>query len=256
VIGGRVDTDSADGIAALVFGDIALSDKTNVYGSYGKSSVPLPRGLDLRTAYADVGVDHWFGPIGARAEIAYWGDNDFLDSIDGRGALYWRGERATLTLNLEYRDFEFDVFRSDFLSGRDIRFHSKGAGLRASFSLTDTVTVSASGIDYDYNVNLSRGANRDIVDFLSVSRLSLINSLISYRIGAGIGVDIGTRRLGFDHSVWEGEVDGSKTRSSTLSFLTPVSARTDLQFGIGIDDSDDLDAITFFSIQLFVYGGN
>ncbi len=218
--------------------------------------MPLPRGLDLNTAYGDIGVDHWFGLIGVRAEIAYWGDNDFLDSIDGRGSLYWRGERTMLSLALEYRDFEFDVFRPDFLAGRDIRFHAKGAGLRASFDLTDTVTLSASGIDYDYNVDLNRGANRDIVDFLSVSRLSLVNSLISYRIGAGIGFDLGSRRLDFDHYVWASEVDGSNTRSSTLSFLTPVSARTDLQFGIGIDDSDDFDAITFFSIQLFVYGGH
>ena len=160
-----------------------------------------------------------------------------------------------MTLDLEYRDFEFDIFRSDFLAGRDVRFHSKGAGLKTSFDLTDTVTLSASGINYNYNVDLSRGANRDIVDFLSVSRLSLVNSLTSYRIGVGLGFDIGARRLDFDHYVWEGEVDGSKTRSSTLSFLTPVGSRTDLQLGIGIDDSDVYDAITFFSIQLFVYGG-
>ena len=255
MLGGRVDMDSADGVAGLVFGDLAINDTTSVYGSFGKSSVPLPRGLDISTAYGDIGVDHWFGPIGVRAELAYWGDSDFLDSIDARGALYWRGERATLTLDLQYRDFEFDILRSDFRAGRDIRFHSTGAGIKASFGLTDAVTLSASGIDYDYNVNLSRGANRDIADFLSASRLSLVNSLISYRVGAGIGVDIGTRRLGIDHYVWEGEVAGSKTRSSTLSFLTPVSTRTDLQFGIGIDDADDYDAITFFSIQLFVYGG-
>ncbi len=66
IIGGGIDADSADGVAGALFADVGLNDKTRLSGSFGKSNVPLPRGVKLNTAYGDVGIDHWFDPIGVR----------------------------------------------------------------------------------------------------------------------------------------------------------------------------------------------
>jgi hypothetical protein len=255
ILGGGVEADSADGLAAAVFADLGLTEKTRLSTTLGKSSVELPRGIDLNTSYGDIGLDHWFDPIGIRSEVAYWGDNDILDSLDWRGAVYWRNDVVSLTGDLEYRDFEFDIFRGDLFPGRNIRFHAKGAGLSARFQLSDSLSLNVMGIDYRYNVDLSRGANRDIVDFMSVSRLSLINSLISYRAGAGLGLDVGEQRWDVDYRTWKGEVDGSITHSVTLNLITPVGKRGDIQFGLGVDDSDTYGSITFFNVQLFYYGG-
>jgi hypothetical protein len=255
ILGGGVEADSADGVAAAVFADIGLTEKTRLSATFGKSSVELPRGLDLDTSYGDIGLDHWFDPIGVRSEVAYWGDNDFLDSIDWRGALYWRNETITVSANLEYRDFDFNIFQGDVRPGRNVRFHAKGAGLSARFQLNDALSLNVLGIDYRYNVNLRLGGNRDIMDFLSVSRLSLINSLISYRVGAGLGLDIGERRWDLDYRTWKAEVDGSITHSATVNFTTPIGQRGDIQFGLGVDDSDTYGSITFFTVQFFYYGG-
>jgi len=255
ILGGGVEADSADGLAAAVFTDIGLSEKTRLSATFGRSSVELPRGIDLSTSYADVGLDHWFDPVGIRSEVAYWGDNDFLDSLDWRGALYWRNDKVTLSGDMEYRDFEFNIAGSDIRPGRDVRFHAKGVGLSARFQLNETVSLNLMGIDYRYNVDLSIGGNRDITDFLSVSRLSLINSLIDYRAGAGLGLDIGDQRWDFDYRTWKGEVDGSITHSATLNLTTPIGKRGDIQFGFGVDDSDTYGSITFFNVQFFYYGG-
>lgn len=256
VIGGGIEGDSADGLTGGLFADVGLTDKTRIFGSIGKSTVPLPFGLDLDTSYGDLGLDYWFDPVGIRAEVAYWGDSDIFDSIDGRAALYWRNDKVSLTGRLEYREFEFDIFRADLLAGRDIRFHANGAGLSASYRVNDTVSVNFSGINYDYNVDLRRAGNRDIVDFLSVSRLSLINSLIDYRAGIGIGFDKGLKRWDVDYKTWRGAVDGSITHSATLNLLTPLGDRGDIQFGVGVDDSDTYGSITFFSVSVYFYGAN
>lgn len=255
ILGGGVEADSADGLAAAVFADIGLSEKTRLSAALGKSSVELPRGIDLDTSYGDIGLDYWFDPVGIRMEVAYWGDNDFLDSIDWRGGLYWRNDKVTVSGNLEYRDFEFDIFGNDAVPGRNVRFHAKGAGLSARFQLNDALSLNVMGIDYRYNVNLNRGGNRDIMDFLSVSRLSLINSLIDYRAGGGLGLDIGEQRWDLDYRTWKAEVDGSITHSATLNLTTPIGQRGDIQFGLGVDDSDTYGSITFFTVQLFFYGG-
>jgi hypothetical protein len=255
ILGGGVEADSADGLAAAVFADIGLSEKTRLSAALGKSSVELPRGVDLDTSYGDIGLDYWFDPVGIRMEVAYWGDNDFLDSIDWRGGLYWRNDKVTVSGNLEYRDFEFDIFGNDAVPGRNVRFHAKGVGLSARFQLNDALSLNVMGIDYRYNVNLNRGGNRDIMDFLSVSRLSLINSLIDYRAGGGLGLDIGEQRWDLDYRTWKAEVDGSITHSATLNLTTPIGQRGDIQFGLGVDDSDTYGSITFFTVQLFFYGG-
>lgn len=256
VFGGGVESDSTDGLSGAVFADIGLTDKTRLSGSFGKSTVPLPRGVDLNTSYGDIGFDHWFEPLGVQMEVAYWGDGDILDSVDWRGALYWRNDKVTLSADMEYRDFEFDIFRNDVLPGQDVRFHAKALGASANIKLSDKVSLNLGGINYEYNVNLKLDANSRIIEYLSVSRLSLINSLIDYRVGGGLGLDVGKRRWDFSYLTWKGEVDGSKTHSATVHFVTPIGGSSDIQFGLGVDDSDTYGSVTFFSVFLYFYGGS
>ena len=256
ILGGGAESDSTDGLSGVVFTDVGLTDKTRVSASLGKSAVSLPNGIDLNTAYGDVGFEHWFDPVGIRMEVAYWGDADIFDSLDGRGSFYWRNDKTTLAANMEYRDFEFDIFRNDVLPGQDVRFHAKGIGASANFRLSDVVSLSLRGMDYNYNVDLRLDSNRRIIELLSISRLSLINSLVDYRVSAGLGLDVGKRRWDFTYLTLRGEVDGSTTHSATVHFLTSMGGRSDIQFGLGVDDSDVYGSVTFFSVFLYFYGGS
>ena len=254
VVGGGIESDDGDGTGIAAFTDIGLSEKTRFSLLFGKNNIDLPSGINLNTAYGDIGIDHYFEPVGLRMEVAYWGDNDIFDSIDGRGSLYWRNDKLMVSADLEYRDFEFDIFRNDLVAGQDIRFHAKGYGLSSRFRLSENVSLNLRGINYDYNVDLRVDGNRRILELLSVSRLSLINSLVSYRVSAGVGINIGDNVLSFSYANWQGEVDGSKTNSSTMRFLTPLGRSGDIEFGIGVDDSDAYGSITFFSVYLYFYG--
>ncbi len=254
IVGVGLEVDNVDASAGSLSGEIGLTKKTWLSAAAAKSAVDLPRGVQIETIYGDIGVDHWFDPFGIRLSVAYWGDDDILDSNDARGSLYWRNDKVTLAGEFEYRDFSFNVFRDDLRPGQDFRFHANGTGLSARIELTDSIDLSLSGIDYDYNVNLSIDANRRILEFLSVSRLSLINSLIDYRTRIGLGIDVGERRWNLDFATWKGEVAGSKTNSTTLRFLTPLSDNSDIEFGLGIDDSDDYGSATIFSVFIYFYG--
>ena len=255
VVGAGVEVDSAEGQSATIIGNLGLTEVTWLSGGFAKNSADIRPDLTLETIYADIGIDHWFKPIGFRAGVSYWGDDSILDSFDLNGAVYWRGGKASIAGEFEYRDFEFDIFRNDLLPGQAFEFHAVGAGLTARFDVGKSASISFSTMDYNYNVNLKLDANSRIADLLSVSRLSLINSLIDYRAGISLGVDAGQHRLNLDFSTWEGEVDSSRTNSTTLRWIAPLGNKNDLELGIGFDDSDIYGSVTFMSIFFYFYGG-
>jgi len=254
VIAGGAEVDSADGLAVALFGNVAVGDETWLSGSIARSRVDLELRDELQTWYADIGVDHYFDPAGFRLGVAYWGDDDILDSVDLRASLYFRGDRGSLSFDYEYRDFELVLPRIGMLSRRRVNFDANGVGLGARLDLTDTIDLSVKGIAYDYSVDLRLDPNRDIVNLISVSRLSLINSLVDYRANIGLGIDFGFKRLEFEIAQWEGAVAGARTNSYSLRFLTPVGERNDIEFGIGYDDSETYGQVTIFSIFLYFYG--
>lgn len=255
VVGGGVEADSADGMSAAIVGNLGITEKTWLGGSYARNSVDLPRGISLETNYADIGIDHHFDPVGIKLEAAYWGDSDILDSLDGRASIYWRSERFSISGDAEYRHFEFDIPSNDFVPRRDITFHANGWGASGRYKFNDTFSMNLGGIRYDYNVRLNLGNNAGIIDLLSVSRLSLINSLIDYRVGGGFGLDVGEQSWNLDYRRWKNAADGSITRSTTVRFLTPMGKSSDFELGIGVDDSELYGSVTFLSVFFYFYGG-
>jgi hypothetical protein len=256
ILGFGLEGDSAEGLAASVIGDVALTTNTWLTGSLAKSKLDLPRRQTLETLYVDVGLDHWFDPVGVRIGAAYWGDSDLLDSVDVRGSLYWRGDRATISADYEFRDFEFELPTTDVFPGRTARFDAQGIGLSGRLNLSENVGLSFYGIDYNYSVDLSIDRNRPILELLSFSRLSLINSLVDYSAGAALGVNAGLQRWLFKLSTWRGEVDGSVTNSATIRLITPMGEKSDIEFGLGVDNSELYGTVTFLSVYMYFYGGS
>lgn len=254
VVAGGVDADSADGLAGALLGDVAIGENTWLSGAVARSSVDLEFREALETWYADVGIDHFFDPAGIRLSAAYWGDDDILDSADLRTSLYFRGGKGSLSFDYEFRDFELVLPQIGDLPRRGTNFDAQGLGIAARLDLTDRVDVSLRGIAYDYSVNLRLDPSRDIVNVISVTRLSLINSLVDYRANLGLGIDFGLNRLVFDMAQWEGAVAGARTNSYSLRFMTPIGDRSDIEFGLGYDDSDSYGQVTVLSIYLYFYG--
>ncbi|MCH8248110.1 MAG: hypothetical protein IH913_00745 [Proteobacteria bacterium] len=46
----------------------------------------------------------------------------------------------------------------------------------------------------------------------------------------------------------------AKTDSTTLRFLTPMGKKSDIEFGLGVDDSDTYGSVTLFSLFVYFYG--
>ena len=254
VIAGGVEGDSADGLAVALFGDLAIGEETWLSGGAARSSVDLPIRDKLETWYADVGIDHFFDPVGVRLGLAYWGDNSVLDSTDVRASVYFRGGRGSLGFNYEFRDFELELPEFDFFRRRQVNFDANGFGLGARLDLWENVDIRLKGMSYDYSVNLRLDPNRDIVDLISVTRLSLINTLVDYRANISLGFDFGLKRLELEFAQWEGAVAGSRTNSYSLRFLAPIGRRNDIEFGLGYDDSENYGEVTVFSVFLYFYG--
>ena len=256
LIGAGLEGDSDSGIRGSVIAGLGISEDTWLSGGVSQSSVELPNGRDIDTLYADLEIDHFFDPVGVRAGVSYWGDSDILDSNDYRASLYWRGDKVELSGEYEFRDFDFIVPALDLASVREFMFDADGIGLRARFELSDNVSMSLSGKSYDYSVDFVPAENTDVISLFSVTRLSLINSLISDRAALQLSVDQGLKRWEIDLATWEGEVDNSRTNSLTLRYLVPMSGKADIEFALGYDDSDLYGDITFFSVFIYFYGGS
>ena len=255
VIAGGLQSDTADGLAVALLGDLAVAEETWLSAGLARSSVELPIRDELETWYGDVGLDHFFDPVGVRLGLAYWGDSSVLDSTDARASLYFRGASGSLSFDYEFRDLELELPETVFTRRRQVNFDANGYGLGARLDLSEDVDIRFKGMSYDYSVNLRLDPNRDIVNLISVTRLSLLNTLVDYRVSASLGVDFALKRLEFEFAQWEGAVEGSRTNSYSVRFLTPIGRRNDIEFGLGYDDSENYGEVTVFSIFLYFYGG-
>ncbi len=254
LIGGGLEADSDGGLRGSLIAGIGLGENTWLSGGFAASTVELRSGRDSDTIYADIELDHHFDPVGVTVGAAYWGDPDILDSVDLRGSLYWKNEKVMLAGEYEYRDFDFIIPPTDFFAGREFAFDADGIGARVRFQLSDSVSMSLSGMKYDYSIDFVPDENRDAISLVSVSRLSLINNLIDSRARLGFTFDTGTKTWEMDFATWKGALDRSRTNSVTIRYLLPLSNKTDIEFGLGYDDSDLYGDVTFFSIYVYLYG--
>jgi hypothetical protein len=240
-------------VAAL--GELGVTEKTWVSATLANNIVDSADGRDVDSIFWDIGLDHWFDPIGVRLGVSRWGDNDSLDSDDWRASLYWRADRFSIAADYQYRDFAFDLPATEFFPQRTFSFDASGVGATFRFDIGDALDISLSGMDYDYSANLRLDRNRPITDLLSFSRLSLITTLVDYRVNGTLGLDAGKRRWHFNVASWEGEADGNGTRSVTVSLLNPLGKKADIEFSLGLDDSEVYGNVSFFSVFVYFYGG-
>lgn len=256
VVGGGVEGDTEDGFAIAVLGDVAIGDDTWLSGSYSRSGVDDPASRSVDYHYADIGVDHFFEPVGVRLGASYWGNSDLLDSVDVRGSIYSRGESTYLSLDAERRDFDFAIPPRDTLPNVDIGFDATGIGLSGRVDASDAVSLRAGGMSYEYSREFRFGDAARLTDLLTFSRLSVLTSLVDWRASAGIDIDFGLRQLGFSVSKWQGIVDDSDNSGVTITFMTPLTRRTDIELSLGYDDSNLYGEVTYLSAYLYFYGGD
>ncbi|NNC77278.1 MAG: hypothetical protein HKN77_04895 [Woeseiaceae bacterium] len=256
VIGAGVESDSEDGLAFSLLGDIAVGQDTWLSASASHSGVDGPARRNVDYLYADIGIDHFFDPVGMRVSVAYWGNSDLLDSNDIRGSVYSRGDRGSISIDAERRDFDFTVPELDAAPRVGVGFDANGLGLTGRLEVSPAVSLRASGMSYEYSRDFRIGDAPRLLDLLTFSRLSVLTSLVDWRANAGIDIDIGLRQLQFSVSKWRGIVDRSDNIGATISILTPLTRRSDVEFSLGYDDSDRYGDVTYLSAFIYFYGGN
>ncbi len=256
VLGAGVEGDSEGGFAVSALADVALAENTWLAGSVAHSGVDLPRRQRIDYLQADLGIDHYFDPVGIRLGVAYWGDSDILDSTDVRASLYASSDERSLSFDAERRDFDFVLPALDAAPRAPVGFHAKGLGLSGRIAIGDRATLRAAGMHYDYSREFRAGDAARVTDLVTFSRISVLTSLVEWRARAGAGIDAGQWRWQLDVSKWRGAVDGSDNAGITLGALMPMSPRTDIDIRLGYDDSDLYESTTFLSVFVYFYGGD
>ena len=255
VLGLGAAADSEDGLALSAFGDFGIRENTWLSATIGLTETESLAG-GFSTRFADVGIDHYFNPVGVRIGVAYWGDSSILDSDDVRASFYYRDEIASFSVDYERRNFDF-IFGSVLLQDRrKAEFHADGWGMTNRVQFGDRLVFRLSGMLYEYSRDIRIQPDIDALRFLSASRLSLINSLIDYRLNAGVEYRFGLRSVDLSVGSWKTAVDQGKVDSYTIGFLTPMTDRTDIEFRLSFDDSENFGNTTALTVYLYYFGGS
>ncbi len=255
ILGFGAVADSEDGRAFTAFGDFGIRENTWLSATVGTTETESVVG-GFSTTFADVGIDHYFKPFGIRISGAYWGDSKILDSEDVRAALYYRNDKASFSVDYERRNFDFVLQANLLRDAREAEFHADGWGMTNRMQIGDRTTFRLSGMVYDYSRDIRIQPEIDVLRFLSASRLSLINSLIDYRINAGVEFRFGLRSVDLSLGRWKTAVDQSKVDSYTIGFLTPMTDRTDFEIRLSFDDSESFGNTTALTVYLYYFGGS
>ncbi len=255
VLGIGAAADTEDAFAATVFGDIEIGEDTWISATYSSTETDVLVG-GFQTDFYEIGIDHYFNALGLRLSAGAWGDPDLLDSTDIRASLYYRDDIASFSADYERRNFDF-VFETLFTrERREIGFHADGWGMTNRVQFSDRLTFRLSGMHYEYSRRIRVDPNIDVLRFLSASRLSLINSLIDYRIDTGVEYRFGLRSVDVSAGTWKTAVDQSKVDSYSIGFLTPMTDRTDIEFRLSFDDSENFGSTTAVTVYLYYFGGS
>lgn len=253
LVGIGSEFDSEGSKAFSVFGSFAIGEEQflNATALRSNSEGEL---FDLDTVYFDVGYDHYFEPLGLRVGAAYWGDPDLLDSTDLQAALYWRNDRASLSVDAERRAFDLSVQSVFSVDARQFEFDGDGFGGSLRFGVTDDISVYASGMQYDYSRNIAVQPNIDVLRIFALSSLSTVNSLIDERLSGGIEFNVGSRVIDLRAASWTTAVFRDQVDSLGIGFLTPLGRSSDIEFRLAFDDSESAGRATLLSFFLYLYG--
>jgi hypothetical protein len=252
VVGFGVAGDSADGRAYSLFADIGITDKTWMSGTISRSQTNNDA-FNLDAKFADLSLDHFFDPIGVSLGGSYWGDDGLLDSHDGHVSIYVRNKKGSIAAVFERREFDLTISFDRFAESRLVEFSANGYGLTGRWQASERTSLYASGMVYEYSRDIALQPDSDRLRFLSLSRFSLINSLLDNRLSGGVEFKFGLRRLDFRYSSWETAVVQGRVNSLGMGFLTPLGNWADMEFRLAYDDSEDFGSATVLSVFLYLY---
>jgi len=252
VIGMGAEGDTVDGRAYSFFADVSLTDSTWISGAVALNETTNDV-FELDTKFADISLDHFFDPFGIRLGGSYWGAEGFLESKDVHASLYLRGEKGSISADFERRNFDLTIRADAFPEPRTVDFSATGYGLTGRLKTSKRTSVYLGGMSYDYSRRIGLQPETDRLRFLAISRISLMNSLIDYRLSGGIEIEFGERRLDFRYSHWKTAVFQGRVDSLGVGWLTPLGNSADIEFRLAVDDSDEFGQATVFSVFLYLY---
>jgi hypothetical protein len=253
ILGFGGETDTASGRAVAVFADIGVADATWLSATIAGTRTGGFSG-GLQTLYADLGFDHWFDPIGFRIGGGYWGDDALLDSNDFRASVYFRNRKTMVSVDYEWRDFDFTIVNDLLPAPRVFEFSSEGYGLSTRFEISDAVSLSLGGMSYGYSRDINLQPNIDVLRRFSTSRLGLMNSLLDYRVTASIDRSFGPRSISLVLEQWQTAIDQGIVNSVGAGILTPMGNLSDLEFRLSFDESDDFGSTLTLSAFFYFFG--
>lgn len=255
VIFAGLDGDDEGGLGVKLGLDYGVGDETwlTVIGNYTSSSDQF---ADITTRSLSVGLEHSFGRFGISGDVSYWGDPDELDSTSFRGSFFYKAAGWRLALAAERRNVDV-TFR--FVNADDLRVQTTedlevdALGGRLSYSGDHPWSFHLGHTDYDYSRDPRLLNFLFRFSLLSASGLTLANSFLEYSNTAGVEYAFGDRAVFLELNADKGAVDELRIHTYSVGLLTPIAQRWDVEFRLGVADTEGLGSSPFGGVTFFLY---
>ena len=258
-LGVGVSADNADGFTGNLLADVSFSDAASVSASLGTTRAAA-RPEDLRTREWSLGGRYDFGPLGIEVRGGQTGDPDDFDAEDRLIGIFHSGEHWRWYAHYLERDIDL-VLRTALIRNTievSVPLEADGYRFGIGYTTDSKWRVSASYRQFDYDRDLSPLSGRFIVDRLTPTTLTLATSLLDDSTTLGIEMPLAKNRalsMNYAQDTLAGGL--GSVDSLSVSFLTPVGERGDLDIALGAsrgDDQFDDDTTVFLSVLYLFYG--
>ena len=109
-------------------------------------------------------------------------------------------------------------------------------------------------MSYSYSRDIRLQESIDNLRILSTSRLSLMNSLIDFRVSGGIDYRFGSKTVDFTISTWQTALDGGRVNSIAIGFTAPSGVATDLEIRLAFDESESFGSTIALAVSFYFFG--
>lgn len=260
VLGGGLGFDEQDGRALSGLVDVGVTDSTWVGLSLGRTEVDS-FGDTIESRSANLSVTQRFGNFGVRASAGVWGDPDALESTDLGLGVFYSGPSWYFGVDAERRDLELTfTFLPDNPNvgpvNREANATADGIGARIRYQTENRTRFTLAGRTYDYDRDLNRLTALEFIRRLTPTTLLLSDSLRDSSVSLSLEQEFGEHIVGLELSrdelgVGEVDIDGV-----ALNWLLPAGQRSDLEFIVGVSDSDDTESAWYLQAFYYFYLSN
>jgi hypothetical protein len=252
LVGFQVDEDGARATHASFGQELTRSTWVQLSGGFTE---PTDDDAGSSTRFTSFDLEQMFGIVGFGAGVEFWGDGDDLRTTRWRGTLLLRPGNFRLRGYAERRkaDVTFEALVLGVPVRRKGNLEITGYGGSAGFFADNGFNAFVTHTEWEYSDDPQGLAFLARFTDFTKTALTLSNSFLQRTTMVAIGYSQGMNSFNVDFARDISAVDREEIFTYSGSWTRAVAVAHDLEFRLGLSDTQALDPSMYFGLTWYHY---